>query len=69
MMSEIYVSVPNKVGFNVGGKIFVSTKSTLKKAPGSMLAAVCSGRFSGDRDAQGCWFIDRDPTHFRHILP
>merc|ERR1719499_417305 len=65
---DIYTCVQNKVGFNVGGHRFVSTRSTLARAQDSMLAAYASGRFQGQKDELGYWFIDRDPTHFRHIL-
>eukprot|EP00479_Gromia_sphaerica_P005016 TRINITY_DN1597_c0_g1_i1.p1 TRINITY_DN1597_c0_g1~~TRINITY_DN1597_c0_g1_i1.p1 ORF type:complete len:162 (-),score=40.98 TRINITY_DN1597_c0_g1_i1:317-802(-) len=33
-----------------------------------MLAAMFSGKFAAERDENGAYFIDRDPTHFRHIL-
>ena len=46
----------------------MSTRSTLARAQDSMLAAYASGRFQGQKDELGYWFIDRDPTHFRHIL-
>merc|ERR1719499_1527009 len=65
---DIYRCVQNKVGFNVGGHRFVSTRSTLSRAPSSMLAACASGKYQGQKDELGYWFIDRDPTHFRHIL-
>jgi hypothetical protein len=33
-----------------------------------MLASLFSGRFETQIDDNGAVFIDRDPTHFRHIL-
>jgi hypothetical protein len=33
-----------------------------------MLASLFSGRFESQLDDSGAVFIDRDPTHFRHIL-
>ena len=35
---------------------------------GSMLHAMFSGRFDTKPDEDGSYFIDRDGTHFRHIL-
>lgn len=36
--------------------------------PGSMLHAMFSGRFDTKPAEDGCYFIDRDGTHFRYIL-
>jgi uracil-DNA glycosylase len=33
-----------------------------------MLAAMFSGRHLNSQDEDGRYFIDRDGTHFRHIL-
>ena len=57
------------VELNVGGRIFVTTRSTLCKHSNSMLAAM----FSGDmqpalQDKQGRFFIDRNGDHFAIIL-
>jgi len=40
----------------------------LKKYPGSLLADMFSGSFDLEQGDDGCYFIDRDGTHFRHIL-
>ena len=47
----------------VGGAYFVTTKSTLDRAPyfRNLVAQV-------DADEAPPVFVDRDPTHFRHIL-
>lgn len=55
------------VRLNVGGQIFCTTLSTLRSEE-SMLSAMFSGRFDVRKDADGAVFIDRDGTHFRHIL-
>ena len=57
------------VELNVGGRLFATTRSTLCKHTGSMLAAM----FSGDmqpalRDSQGHYFIDRNGDWFAMIL-
>ena len=56
------------VRLNVGGHVFCTTIATLTREPSSMLAAMFSGRFPPVMDPFDCFFIDRDGTHFRHIL-
>lgn len=53
---------------NVGGKVFDTSLETMKSDPGSMLYAMFSGRFDSKPAEDGCYFIDRDGTHFRLIL-
>mmetsp|Transcript_16130 Transcript_16130/g.35197 ORF Transcript_16130/g.35197 Transcript_16130/m.35197 type:complete len:280 (-) Transcript_16130:286-1125(-) len=52
---------------NVGGKKFATTYLTVSNING-MLSAMFSGRHTQIPDAEGYHFIDRDGTHFRHIL-
>ncbi|KAJ1421540.1 BTB/POZ protein [Ochromonadaceae sp. CCMP2298] len=52
---------------NVGGKKFATTYLTVSNING-MLSAMFSGRHALAPDAEGYHFIDRDGTHFRHIL-
>lgn len=57
------------VRLNVGGRSFVTTRSTLLMDPSSMLAAMFSGNHQpGLRDATGALFIDRSPRHFEAVL-
>ncbi|XP_021992010.1 FH protein interacting protein FIP2 [Helianthus annuus] len=58
------------VRLNIGGSIFCTTVDTLThREPHSMLAAMFSGRHTVHKDSDtGCVFVDRDGTHFRHIL-
>jgi hypothetical protein len=43
-------------------------KSTLRKDPTSMLAAMFGGKFALLTDSEGCYFIDRDGSLFHYIL-
>ncbi|KAJ1385311.1 BTB/POZ protein [Ochromonadaceae sp. CCMP2298] len=52
---------------NVAGAKFITTYSTVNNVEG-MLSAMFSGRHPLTPDAEGYHFIDRDGTHFRHIL-
>jgi len=66
--SHVFLSKSNRVAINVGGLQFVTTSNTISADQSSMLSAMFSGRFKIERDETGAVFIDRDPTHFRHIL-
>ncbi|XP_077197399.1 BTB/POZ domain-containing protein KCTD14 [Paroedura picta] len=57
------------VTLNVGGELFTTTMSTLKKHPHSKLAEM----FASDQpklrtDSEGRYFIDRPGTYFKYIL-
>ncbi len=61
------------VRLNVGGRIFLTCKSTLLKSPSCMLARMLAvedqGRMAaGRRDADGAIVIDRSPEYFQPIL-
>jgi hypothetical protein len=70
------------VRLNVGGQVFVTTRSTLCKEPGSFLARLVRSGGGGDnrdqndqhqtlgscRDEGGAYLIDRDPTYFGPVL-
>jgi hypothetical protein len=56
------------VKLDVGGTKFTTTVATLRNVPNTMLSAMFSGRHSIRTNAEGYYFIDRDGTHFRHIL-
>lgn len=60
-----------RVKLNVGGSIFETTIATLTKFPHTFFHAAFVSFRSGDsapQDADGCFFIDRDGTHFDAIL-
>eukprot|EP01087_Luapelamoeba_hula_P016190 TRINITY_DN4968_c0_g1_i1.p1 TRINITY_DN4968_c0_g1~~TRINITY_DN4968_c0_g1_i1.p1 ORF type:complete len:375 (-),score=80.14 TRINITY_DN4968_c0_g1_i1:106-1230(-) len=59
--------LPKKVKLDVGGHYFSTSLDTLRNGKG-MFAAMFSGRYNMEKNEEGCYFIDRDGTHFRHIL-
>lgn len=52
------------VVLNVGGVYFWTTRSTLVGISDTFFCKLMGSHFNTD----GCYFIDRDPSHFRHIL-
>jgi len=56
------------VTLNVGGKLFVTTTTTLTKDTKSMLHAMFCGKYPSKKECNGGHFIDRDGKHFRYIL-
>ena len=63
-----FLQFPSVIELNVGGTFLTTRLSTLRKDPDWMLASMFSGRYRLDKDSQGCFFIDRDPALFRHVL-
>ncbi|KAF7650200.1 hypothetical protein LDENG_00129870 [Lucifuga dentata] len=64
------VAIPHSsvVQLNVGGHMFSTSLSTLRKHPESKLAEMFSGQLKLHTDAEGRYFIDRDGSHFRAVL-
>ncbi|KAJ1401879.1 hypothetical protein B484DRAFT_405582 [Ochromonadaceae sp. CCMP2298] len=56
------------VNLNVGYVRVTRTLTTLNRFPDSMIGCVFSGRHALPKSKDGYFFIDRDGTHFRHIL-
>ena len=56
------------VSVDVGGARFTTARSHLCRVEGSMLAAMFSGRHELHPQDDGSFFLDRDGTHFRHIV-
>uniref|UniRef100_A0A7N8XUK7 Potassium channel tetramerization domain containing 14 n=1 Tax=Mastacembelus armatus TaxID=205130 RepID=A0A7N8XUK7_9TELE len=56
------------VQLNVGGHLFSTSLSTLRKHPDSKLADLFSGQPKLRTDSHGRYFIDRDGSHFRAVL-
>lgn len=57
-----------RIKLDVGGARFTTSLTTLCRFPDSMIGAMFSGRHALPTDGEGYHFIDRDGTHFRHIL-
>lgn len=76
VLEDLLVKGPNVMGFppsgsvklRVGEHVFHSSIATLTRDPGSMLAAMFSGKFTLHKDEDGCYFIDRDGALFHVIL-
>ena len=62
------INFESAIKLNVGGNIYQTSLETLTKHPGSLLADMFSGCFNLKLGDDGCYFIDRDGTHFRYIL-
>jgi hypothetical protein len=58
----------DRILLDVGGCHFSTTIETLTTIPDSVLGRMFSGRFPIQFSKDGRVFIDRDGTHFRHIL-
>ena len=58
--------MPDKILLNIGGTKFHATRATLDKCPYFNRKLDRSARTHFESD--GSIFIDRDGTHFRHIL-
>ncbi len=67
-LDEVNKVTDSIIKLNVGGHVFVTSSVTLTREPDSMLAAMFSGRHQLRTTPDGAVFIDRDGTHFRHIL-
>jgi hypothetical protein len=58
----------NEIKLDIGGHSFTTTLTTLRRFPETMIGAMFSGRHELKKNEAGSYFIDRDGTHFRHIL-
>ena len=69
-MGKKFIFNGPRIVLDVGGTHFSTSRSTLIKHPESMLGVMFSGRHDLEtmQCKDGSFFIDRDGTHFRHIL-
>ncbi|KAJ8368038.1 hypothetical protein SKAU_G00080660 [Synaphobranchus kaupii] len=56
------------VQLNIGGHVYCTSLSTLRKFPNSKLADMFNGQPKLQTDGGGRFFIDRDGTHFKGVL-
>jgi len=63
------------VRLNVGGTVFMTTKTTLSRDPKSFLCRICQSNDAGEssglgseKDESGAYLIDRDPKYFGPVL-
>lgn len=58
------------IRLNVGGTLFLTTRSTLCKDPKSFLYHLCKEdcTLNSEKDASGAFLIDRDPSYFGPVL-
>lgn len=56
------------VVLNVGGHRFTTSLETLRRVPDTFFSSMFSGRFAVRPAPDGAYFVDRDGTHFRHVL-
>jgi hypothetical protein len=57
-----------RVKLNIGSMRFETSLTTLCRFPDTMIGCMFSGRHALPKGEDGYFFIDRDGTHFRHIL-
>jgi len=65
-VQQVHASEP--VQLNIGGNKFSTTLDTLQKYRNSFFGGMFSGYISLKPTKDGSFFIDRDGTHFHHIL-
>jgi hypothetical protein len=56
------------VNLNVGGVRVMTSLANLRRFPDTMIGCMFSGRHTMHKGEDGYFFIDRDGTHFHHIL-
>ena len=67
-MQQVHNSQRSRVELDIGGTRYVTSRSTLRSRPGSMLDALFSGRHAVIEEEDGSVFIDRDGSAFGHVL-
>ncbi len=68
LMKEVNQLQESRIKLDVGGQSFVTSIQTLISDPDSLLAVMFSGVHTMTRQEDGSYFLDRDGSHFKHIL-
>ena len=67
-MQQVHNAQRSRVELDIGGTRHVTSVSTLRSRPGSMLDAMFSGRHAVIEEEDGSVFLDRDGSAFGHVL-
>eukprot|EP01118_Nematostelium_gracile_P013027 TRINITY_DN4860_c0_g1_i2.p1 TRINITY_DN4860_c0_g1~~TRINITY_DN4860_c0_g1_i2.p1 ORF type:complete len:309 (-),score=89.29 TRINITY_DN4860_c0_g1_i2:4-930(-) len=66
-MKENAEKQSKQIYLDIGGKIFSASRETLTSVEGTYFYAMLASN-SWKPNERGCYFIDRDPTHFERIM-
>ena len=58
----------SKICLDVGGHKFTTSRQSLTTIPDTYFCSMFSGRFELSPAADTSYFLERDGTHFRHVL-
>lgn len=67
-METVVTFSSNIVKLNVGGTVYMTTRSTLTSIPNTIFEGMFSGKFLVKPEEDGTYFLDRDGTHYRYII-
>jgi hypothetical protein len=67
-MQTVVTYSSNIVKLNVGGIVYVTTRTTLTSIPNTIFEGMFSGKFLVKPEEDGTYFLDRDGTHYRYII-
>lgn len=56
------------VKLNIGGKVYVTSRSTLLRIPNTFFSALLGGEIPSVKDEQNAYFIDREGRWFEPVL-
>jgi predicted heme/steroid binding protein len=68
LITEQQTKTYSRVKFDVGGRIFVTSKSTLQSQKGSLFEKILTDGGQIPLTEEGAYFLDRNPKYFEWIL-